>query len=231
MNVRKKSHLLLLAVGVPVLLAMGVSLLNDRRYHLISAAIVILACLPFFRLYEAKKADTRILVVIAIMTALSVVGRFIFAPIPGFKPVTAMVILSGMYLGSEAGFLTGALSAVISNMFFGQGPWTPFQMFSWGMIGLIAGLPLIRRLLRRKIWLVIYAVFSGMLYSLLMDIWSTLSMDMGFNWGRYLVKMISALPFTAVYALSNVVFLLLTRRPLGEKLERLQVKYGIGCQT
>ena len=70
------------------------------------------------------------------MVALSVTGRFI----PFFKPVTALTVLTAVYLGGEAGFLCGALSAVISNFWFGQGPWTPFQMLAWGMIGLFAGL-------------------------------------------------------------------------------------------
>lgn len=77
---------------------------------------------------------------IAVMTAMSVAGRFVFAALPGFKPVTAVVVLCGMYLGADAGFICGALSALISNCYFGQGPWTPFQMLVWGIIGLVAGL-------------------------------------------------------------------------------------------
>ena len=228
MSRRKKWNIVILTIGVPLLIAAGVRLFHDRRYHLISLAIVLVACLPFFHFFEKKRTDTRTLVVVAVMTALAVTGRFIFAPVPGFKPVTALVILAGMYLGSEAGFLTGALSAVISNMFFGQGPWTPFQMFAWGMIGLIAGLSFLRRLLRQKWILLAYGVFAGVLYSFLMDIWTVLSLDGGFRLSRYLVRMASALPFTAAYAASNVVFLWLIRKPLGDKLERLNIKYGIG---
>lgn len=90
-----------------------------------------------------------------------------------------------MYFGSEAGFMTGALSAVISNFFFGQGPWTPFQMFSWGILGLIAGI-IADPLKRSKIVLTIYAVISGILYSLIMDIWTVLWADGYFNFSRYL---------------------------------------------
>lgn len=121
---------------------------------------------------------------LAVMTALSVAGRFIFAPIPFFKPVTAMVVIAGMYFGAEFGFLTGALSAVISNFYFGQGAWTPFQMFSWGIIGFIAGI-LSSRLIRSKIILVIYGALAGVVYSLIMDIWTVLWMDGMFNPARF----------------------------------------------
>src|SRR5690625_3847939 len=111
------------------------------------------------------------MVVIAVMIALAVVGRFLFLAIPGFKPVTAIVIITAVYFGAEAGFLVGALSALISNLYFGQGPWTPFQMFAWGAIGLIAGLPFIRIYLMRSKWLImLFGAFSGVLFSLLMDI-------------------------------------------------------------
>lgn len=79
-------------------------------------------------------------VVIAVMIAMTVASRMLFAFSPGFKPVSAMVIICGMAFGRESGFLCGSLSAVASNFFFGQGPWTPFQMLAWGMIGWISGI-------------------------------------------------------------------------------------------
>ena len=148
------------------------------------------------------------------MVALSVVGRILFTPLPGFKPVTALVVITGMYFGGEAGFMTGALSAVISNFWFGQGPWTPFQMVSWGLIGFIAGL-LASPLRRSSILLAVYGLFSGALFSLLMDTWTVLWQDG------------SSLPWMAVYALSNVIFLLLFTPLVGKVLERIKTKYGL----
>ena len=131
-----------------------------------------------------------------------------------------------MYFGGEAGFLTGALSAVISNFYFGQGPWTPFQMFSWGIIGFFAGL-IAEPLKRSRIILSVYAVLSGVLYSFLMDVWTVLWADGYFNISRYLAALASAVPFTAVYAVSNLVFLLLLARPIGKILERIKTKYAL----
>jgi energy-coupling factor transport system substrate-specific component len=116
-----------LLVGVVVLFWIGIVLYKDRSYNLISIILMVLACVPFYAAYEKKEGDIRRIVIVATMTALAVAGRFVFAPIPYFKPVTAIVIITAVFLGSEAGFLVGSLSAIISNMFFGQGPWTPFS--------------------------------------------------------------------------------------------------------
>lgn len=167
------------------------------------------------------------MILIAIMIALSSIGRIIFAPIPGFKPVTAMTVITAMYFGSRSRIHDrDALSAVISNFFFGQGPWTPFQMFSWGILGFIAGL-IADPLRRNKIILTIYAIFSGILFSLIMDVWTVLWSDGYFNFSRYLAATISAVPFTVIYAVSNVIFLLLFSKPIGKILDRIKVKYDL----
>lgn len=213
---------------IPITIWLGITLFADRSYVFISLVIVLLTLLPFFITFEKRQTSTRLLVVLAVLVALSVVGRFLFAAIPGFKPVTAIVILSAIYFGAEAGFLVGALTALISNIYFGQGPWTPFQMFAWGIIGFSAGLPLIRRLLvKSKLALLLIGMFSGIFFSLLMDIWTVLSIDGTFNWKRYVTAVGLSVPFMITYAISNVIFLLLTIKPIGEKLARIKMKYGI----
>ncbi len=214
-------------VLVPLTLAFGVVLLHDRKYNIISMIVAVLACVPFFFAFEKRRASTKEMMVVAVMVAISVTGRFVFAALPGFKPVTAIVVITAMYLGPEAGFLTGALSAVVSNMYFGQGPWTPFQMFSWGIIGLLAGLLAKKGWLQNKIALSLYGVFAGVLFSQMMDVWTVLNWDGAFHWSRYLVAMTSALPFTAIYAVSNGIFLLIAAGPIGRKLERIKEKYGL----
>ena len=217
---------IILCVLIPAVVILGAILFEDRQYAWISLCVAILSCLPFFLRFERQEANAKRMILIACLTALSVLGRIIFAPIPAFKPVTAMVVITAMYFGSEAGFLTGALSAVISNFYFGQGPWTPFQMFSWGIIGLIAGL-ISEQLKKSKIVLVIYGILSGVLYSFLMDIWTVLWEDGFFNLSRYFAALVSAVPFTVVYAVSNVVFLLIFDRPIGKILNRIKTKYAL----
>lgn len=211
---------------IPVTVLGGAFIFKQKQYAFLSLCVTVFSCVPFFLNFEKKQSSAGQLILIAVMVALSVLGRFIFAPIPGFKPVTAMVVITAMYFGSEAGFMTGALSAVLSNFYFGQGPWTPFQMFSWGMIGLLAGL-MAEPLKRSKIVLTVFAVFSGVLYSLLMDVWTVLWADGYFNFSRYLAAILAAVQFTAVYAVSNVIFLLLLAKPIGKILNRVSVKYGL----
>lgn len=210
---------------IPALVIAGALVYPERSYAIVSLAVALLACVPFFISFE-KTSSTRRLVMLAVMTALSVAGRFIFAPIPFFKPVTAMVVIAGMYFGAEFGFLTGALSAVISNFYFGQGAWTPFQMFSWGIIGFIAGI-LSSQLIRSKIILIIYGALAGVVYSLIMDIWTVLWMDGMFNPARFSAAVITALPVTLKYVISNIIFLIILAPLFGKKIERLKQKYGI----
>ena len=218
----------LLLLLVPIAIVSGLKLFDDRGYVFISFVIVALASMAFLFYYEKNEVKTRTLVVMAVLVALSVVGRFLFAAVPGFKPVTAIVVIAAIFFGSEMGFLVGALSALISNIYFGQGPWTPFQMFAWGMIGFMAGLPVVRKYLRNnKIILGLYGIFAGIVYSLLMDIWTVMALDGEFNFRRYMAAVGLSLPFMMTYAVSNVIFLLLVMKPIGEKLERLKVKYGL----
>ena len=216
----------MLCLLIPAVVIGGAVLFRDRQYAWISLCVTALACVPFFLHFEKSATDAKRLILIAVMTALSVLGRILFTPIPGFKPVTAMVVITAMYFGGEAGFLTGALSAVISNFYFGQGPWTPFQMFAWGFVGFLAGL-LATPLKKSRIALAGYAVLAGVLYSFLMDIWTVLWADGRFNLTRYLAALVSAAPFTAVYAVSNVIFLMLLARPIGKILERIKTKYAL----
>lgn len=224
----KKIKYIIIIILIPLFIALGVIIFKDRKYNLISMIIAILSCIPIFIAFEKGETSTRRIVIIAVMIAISVAGRVAFTALQGFKPVAAIVIITAIYLGAEAGFLTGSMSAIISNIFFGQGPWTPFQMFSWGMIGFIAGLPFMQKLLlKNRVVLSIYGIFSGIIFSLIMDIWTTLSIDGIYNMKRYMAAVATSFPFMAIYAISNVVFLMLAVKPFGEKLERIKIKYGI----
>lgn len=226
MTAKKVIKYLCVFLVAPLIVLCGVFFLGDRKYAFVSLALSVVACIPFFVSFEKGKNDARRIVIIAVMTALSVAGRFVFAPIPFFKPVTAIVIITAIYLGAEAGFITGAFSAVVSNFYFGQGPWTPFQMFAWGLIGFLAGL-LAKRLVESKVLLIIFGALSGVAFSFIMDVWTTLWADGSFNIARFIASITTAAPFTVVYMVSNVIFLLLLTKPIGRKLQRLKTKYGI----
>ncbi len=216
----------ILLVGIPAAVVLGAVIFGEKAYAWISLCVAILSCLPLFYAFERRESAAGELTVLAVMIALSVVGRMIFIWLPGFKPITAVTVIAAIWLGKEAGFAVGALSAVVSNFYFGQGPWTPFQMFAWGLIGFLAG-ALGKPLRRNKLLLCLFGAIAGVLYSMTMDVWMTLWMDSGFNLSRYIAYALTSLPTTAEYVASNVIFLLLLAKPIGEKLERIKKKYGL----
>ena len=217
----------ILVVVIPLVVAFGIWLFADRRYNLISMIVAFLSCVPFFLRFEKGRSGAREMVIIAVLSAFSVIGRLIFTPIPGFQPVTAITVIAGIALGGEAGFLVGSMTAIVSNIFYGQGPWTPFQMLAWGMIGFVSGVLLRRTEKPNRILLSVVGGVGGVLYSLLMDVWTTLSVDGELLLSRYLTHVAAGLNFMAIYAASNVIFLLALATPFLEKLNRIKRKYGI----
>lgn len=221
MKRRKILSRVLLCVVLPVCVVGGTLLFRERAAVWVTLCAAVLSVLPFFLTFERKEKSTRTLLLLAALTALSVAGRVLFGMLPFFKPVTAFVIIAGVAFGGEAGFLTGSLSAVLSNFYFGQGPWTPFQMLAWGIIGLLSGV-FAKGLQKSRFLLYGFGALSGVLFSLLVDVWTALWTGIS-----YIAALLSALPVTAVYAVSNVVFLLVLARPVGDMLERIKTKYGL----
>ena len=210
-----------------MLFVSGLFMFENSRYMLISMLAAIICCIPFFIRFERKDISEREIVMVAVMTALNIAARFLFAVVPHFKPVTAIVIITGMHFGADAGFVTGAFTALISNFYYGQGPWTPFQMALWGFIGFSEGMINKKALLERnKILQIVFSALSGVLYSIALDIVTTLESG-GFSFQRYFLFILSSLPIMATYAVSNVIFILVLEKPIGKRLKRLKIKYGL----
>jgi uncharacterized membrane protein len=219
---------------IPAVLAGCMILFQERSVNIAAPAAALLACVPFFLRFEKGEKNSRELVIVAVMTGISVLGRFLFAPMQGFKPVTAIVIIAAICLGSETGFMIGALTAVVSNFYFGQGLWTPFQMISWGGVGFFAGLlprfHLTDGKTARILSLSAAGIVGGVVFSLTTDVMVPLSAA-AFSLSLYGEAVLAALPWMALYAASNVVFLLVLARPISEKLQRIKTKYGVFPDT
>ena len=207
---------------IPAITLAGALVFDQKRHIIVSLAVAVMALLLFTAGFERKATGSRRLVIVSVMTALCFAGRFI----PFLKPISALTIITALYLGGEAGFLVGAMSAVLSNFYFGQGPWTAFQMLAWGMTGLFAGI-FAEPLKRRKWLLLVYGALAGVGYSFFMDIWTVLWYGEGFSFKLYLGALFTAIPYTASYAASNVLFLALLAKPFGDKLDRIKTKYGV----
>ena len=226
---RTLAAIFLIVVMLPVTIWVGIHFFNDRKYLLVSLVIVIYSMIPFFLTFESRKPQARELLIIAVLTAIAVAGRAAFFMVPSFKPVMAFVIISAVCFGAESGFLVGALSMLVSNMLFGQGPWTPWQMFSMGIIGFLAGILFQKGWLKaRRVSLCIFGFWSALfIYGGIMNPVSLIMSSYAITKRNLLAIYISGLPVDMVHGAATVIFLLLASKPMIEKLERIKIKYGL----
>ncbi len=130
---------IMIFILMPLTLWASVTLLDSSKYMITSLLVVIYTMIPFFMIYEKRRPKAREIVLLAVMTAIVVFAHIAFhlAAVP---IGTALVIVAGISMGPEAGFLVGALARFVCNFYQGQGPYTPWQMFCWGLLGFLAGL-------------------------------------------------------------------------------------------
>ena len=140
--VRKRTiaSALMIFIGVPFIIFISTVLDNGKLFMLSSLAVVACCMAPFFMVFEKRKPKAREIVLVAMMSAITVACHMFFHVTVPIQIGTAMVIIAGISMGPEAGFLVGALSRFVCNFYMGQGPWTPWQMFCWGLLGFLAGL-------------------------------------------------------------------------------------------
>lgn len=197
-------------------------------------ALLLAVCgvlLLLFFSFEHSRAGAQKIVLIALLSAVSCAGRVLFAGIPSVQPSSFLIILTGLAFGPQAGFMTGAMTALTSNMLLGQGPWTVWQMAAWGLMGLLSGL-LYRSLKKHPIALSVYGFLWGFLFGWMMNLWTVSG---GFFGPVSLRAVIAAgtasLPLDLAHAVCNLLLLLLLAGPFLRKLERIAVKYGLRRQV
>jgi energy-coupling factor transport system ATP-binding protein len=220
---------LIVILAIPLTIYVGIYYLGDRKYYLVALLIILETLIPFAAAFERRKPQARELVVIAVLCAIAVAGRTAFFMLPHFKPVVALVIIAGVAFGAESGFLVGAVSAFVSNMFFGQGPWTPWQMFAFGIIGFLAGILFQKGvLLRSRVALCTFGGLSAfILYGGIMNTAMVLMYQTHPTKAMFMAAYLQGIPLDLVHALATVVFLALIARSMLEKLDRIKVKYGL----
>lgn len=225
---------LLTALVMGTTIFAGSMLGGDRVYYVISVLVAIYSLVPFFVGFERRKPQLRELVVIAVLIAIGVIGRQAFFMLPQMKPVLAISIIAGASLGPGAGFLVGAMIAFVSNFFFGQGPWTPWQMMALGLAGMFAGL-IFQKWNRRerkpsrlhKITACVFGLLSGYFYGLVVDLWTLFGYTEKPSLSAYLIVKSTAVWFDTVLAISTFVFLWVLYAPMIKKLNRIKLKYGM----
>ena len=185
--------------ALPVLLAAGALLVSGAAW------------------LESGPGASKEIALVATLAAVAAAGRVLFAAVPGVQPVTVIVVAAGAALGARAGFATGALAALASNFFLGQGPWTPWQMLGWGACG-IAGAAL-APVLRGRLSFAAVCFVLGFAFSALMDVWLWLSF-WPHTWQALTVVLARGVWFEAAHAVGNVVIALAIAPELRRLLER-----------
>lgn len=221
--------LIIIFVVMPITIYVGHTILLQRKYYFISLLLVLEAIVCFFLRFEKRKPKVREIVVVAVMSAIVVAARTAFYMIPNVKPMAALVILTGIGLGAEAGFLVGATAMLVSDIFFGQGPWTPWQMFAMGLLGFLAGVVFKNSedcSRKKKLAICIFGALSVVLiYGGIMNPASVLMYQEGVNMEMILSACVLGLPYDVMHGMATFAFLWIGCRPLLEKLKRVREKY------
>ena len=208
------------------------SMFGDRLYLIASVVLIVLAIVLFVRSFERKKPSTKDVVLLSVMISLAVVGRLVFFMIPQFKPCAAIVIIVGIMLGKQAGFLSGVMTAFISDMFFGMGPWTLWQMIGFGLIGLISAIIFNQERIEKmggfaKLILCTYGfLVTFLLYGLLMDTATVFMVTDKPKLSTFIATYSAGIVFNMIHGISTFIFLYLMANPLSKKIKRVLVKYG-----
>lgn len=218
--------------------------LSENIDMVVAMILLLFAFLPFYLSFDKKKAQARDLVPVALMSALCVVGRTAFSiiPLPNFKPVTAIVMITAIAFGARSGYLTGALAALLSNFLFGQGPWTPWQMVAWGMTGLVTGLLYKTGIFgtvgqvqtdeygkrKKPLKLCIFGFFCGIFYGLFMNLQYIIGYVEPINARTIAFAYAQSLVFDVSHGICTALVLYFAAEPWVRKLKRIRRKFGLG---
>lgn len=211
---------------IPITIIIGVVLLNNKNYLLISLIIVAEFIIPMTALYERKKPKASEIAVMSVLCAVCIASRAVFYPFPQMKPVLALIIIFASVIGAERGFIIGAVSMLVSGFIFGLGPWTPFQMFASALIGYISGIVLSSKT-NKYITAVFGAFLAIIVYGGIMNPASLIVIYKSINIKMLIASYITGFPLDLIHAVTTFFIIILFRDAFSKKLKRLALKFGI----
>ena len=238
------SKALRISLEILVLAAVPAVLVISAATHYEQASILTLVvCIGslfiFFLGYERSKPPVRLIMPVVVLGSLAAAGRVLFAAFADFKPVTAICVIAGAVFGRYTGFMVGAFAALVSNIFFGQGPWTPWQMYAWGLCGYFAGVFFFGRMhvdassessapvKRRLVLLCIYGAVASLCFGMLLNLWFMVGYVNPINLETILATVAGSIVLDIIHASATVIFLLVLYVPWAIKLERVRLKYNL----
>lgn len=184
----------------------GNNFIARQGWGLLSLEIISIALALFYWGFEQGRASSREVAVIAMLGTIAAVGRIPFAALPSIQPTTFIVIISGFIFGSRAGFMVGSTAALVSNLFLGQGPWLPWQMFAWGLAGASAGAvkDICPRISSKG--LILLCFLWGYLFGWTMNLWSWLTFVQPLTWKTFVAYGVTSFWFDTSHAVGNMIF-------------------------
>lgn len=207
---------------------LGPEFLGERRYYITALLMLFWCSLGLTPVFESRRPGARELCFIAALSALAVSGRAALYMLPQCKPTLALIILTGASLGGRAGFAAGAMTAFVSNFFFGHGPWTPWQMLALGLTGMVAGLLFARHKSKPRWLLCLYGALSSLiLYSGIVNLHTLLFSYPDPTWEAAAAVYLLGLGPDLALSGATTLFLFFLTKPLLEKLERAKEKFGL----
>ena len=226
----KKSNIAMLIVFlalIPLTLFLG-DKLPGKGYYITGVLIIAELSVPFFMMFEKRKPQARELVVLAVLIALSVIGR-VAIPIPHFKAAFAIIMLTGIAFGPESGFIVGAVTAFASNFFYGQGAYMPWQMIAYGAGGMVAGFVFIKNRIPKKpcIMAVFGFVTTVLWIGPILDSSHVFIMMPEISFSTISASLASGFPVNISQGICTALMMFIFGKPLLEKLDRIKLKYGM----
>ena len=229
---------LLRHLEVPALFAVPAAMLACAVAGLAQSALLLLVVVGlvvglFFAGYEASRPALRQIMPTLVLASLAAAGRVLFAAVPDFKPVSAIAIIAGAVLGRRNGFMVGALAALTSNFFFGQGMWTPWQMYAWGLVGYMGGVLADAGAFRRRdgrvamVPLLGWGFASGLVYGAVINLYDVVAFVQPLTWPGAVARVAAALPFDLMHGAATVVFLGALYAPWTRRIERVVRKFDL----
>ena len=223
------------ALEVPALVAVPVVMVVTAAVGLdftagLTLLVALLAVGLMFASFEASRPPLRQLMPTAVLGATAAAGRVLFAPIPDVKPVSAIAIVAGAALGRRSGFVVGAVAALVSNFFFGQGSWTPWQMYAWGLVGYLGGVLADHGAFERRGVLYVWGFISALMYGAILNGYYVLGFVRPLAWPSVVAAYAAGAPLDVVHGVATAAFLAAIWLPWGRAILRVVAKYDLSTR-
>ena len=232
MDSRKKKTVftgLIMILCVPVVMA-GSLIYGNSHYYIPAVTVLVLTALPFLFSFKKRKPQAMEFIVLIVLCAIGIAFRALFREVPAFKPMTGIIIITGIAFGPEAGLFTGSMSIFLSNYIFGHGPWTSWQMVAFGFAGFLSGI-LFRKESKFKdnnLWIAFYGyALVQLVVGPFLDVYTWFS-NIGIPTNTTLIDLLkSGFSYNMVHGVATFLIIAIAYHAIMDKLERIKIKYGL----